>query len=213
MSIGRARIDGGGNYMRPQGPGDSIMEMTQPVAITTAGSGTITAQALIGTLIERTGPAGAFNETLETADNLIAAVPNLSPGDSFEVTYRNTVAFAATLVAAEGAELFGAFTGVAASSVRRFLVTVFSNLRRQSFLASSTNASPTITGLTQAQAQLLQPGMGISAASGITAGTTILSVNSVTGTVTLSANATVTQQIAMTFFPRYNIRGLWSATL
>jgi hypothetical protein len=208
----RTHADRGGNYVSQQGPGDLVMDQTQQIAVTTAGASTLTAASMQGGYIERTGPGAGFNETLDTADNLVATNPNLSPGDSFEFLYRNTVAFAATLVAAEGAELAGANTAVAASTVRKFLVTVFSNLRRQSFLATTTNASPVISGLTQAQAQLLQPGMGITGTN-IPASTTVLNVNSVLGTVTISANATGSAQNAMTFFPRYNIRGLWSAPL
>lgn len=211
--FGRAQIDAGANYIRAQGPGDSIMDQTQMVTISTAGTGVLTSAGMLSGLIERTGPAGAYADTLDTADNLMAANPALSTGDSFKFTVRNTVAFANTVAVAEGAELAGANTAIAASLVREYLLTVLATNRRQSFLANMTNASPTITGLTAAQTSLLQPGMGVSAASGITAGTTILAVNLVTGAVTLSANATSTQSIAVTFFPRYNVRGLLSSSL
>jgi hypothetical protein len=211
--MNRGQIGDGSNFVRGNGPGELLMEQTKLTAITTAGSGVITSEGMQNGYIERTGPAGAYGDTLDTADNLMAANPNFSPGDSFEFNFRNTVAFANTVAVAEGAELAGAFTAVAATSVRRFLVSILATARRQSLLATLTNANAVLTGLTQAQVQSLMPGMGVSAASGITAGTTILAVNSVAGTVTLSANATVTQQIAVTFFPRYNVRGLFSATL
>jgi hypothetical protein len=208
MSFGRTQIDGSGNYLRQQGPGDLVMEQTQQSTNTTAGSSTLAAASIGTGYLERTGPGGAFNDTLDTADNLMAANPQLSPGDAFEFLYRNTVAFAATLVAAEGAELAGA----PASAVRRFLVSVLASARRQSFLATTTNASAVISGLTQAQVQTLMPGMGVTGTN-VPASTTVLSVNSVTGTVTMSATATGTAQNAMTFFPRYNVRGLWTASL
>lgn len=212
MSFGRTQIDAGANFIRAQGPGDSVLDQTQQYNITTAGAGTLPAAALSGGLIERTGPGAGYIDTLDTADNLMAANPNLSIGDSWEFTYRNTVAFAATIAVAEGAELFGSFTGVALSTARRFLITVLSTARRVGFTASTVNATPTISGLTQAQAQQLQPGMGVSG-TGITGGTTVTAVNSVAGTVTLSANATATGSNALTFFPRYNIRGLSQASL
>jgi hypothetical protein len=210
--FGRGQIDSGGNYVRRAGPGELLMEQTQQSAITTAGAGTLTAAAMGTGYVERTGPGAGYNETLDIADNLMAANPEFSPGDSFEFTYRNTVAFAATLVASEGAELAGGNTAIAASLVRRFLVTILATNRRQSFLANTTNASPTISGLTQAQVQTLQPGMGISG-TGIGASAVISSVNAALGTVTATVNSSATASVAVTFFPRYNIRGLWSATL
>ena len=212
MSLGRIQFDSGANNVRQQGPGDTLMDQTTFFPITTAGAGTLTAAAISAGVVERTGPGAGYIDTLDTAANLFAALPALSAGDTFEFWYRNTVAFAATIAIAEGAELVGSFTGVAASLVRRFQIAVFATAARQTFLANTTNATATVTGLTQAQAQLLQPGMGISG-TGITGGTTVLAVNSVTGSVTLSANATATGSAALLFFPRYGIRGISSTTL
>lgn len=211
MSVNRMQIDLGANFVRAQMPGDGVLDQTQVFPITTAGAGTLTAAAMVAGIVDRSGPSGNYNETLDTADNLMAANPQLSAGDSFEFWYRNTVAFVATLVVAEGAELV-ANTAVAASKVRRYLVTILANARRQVFNASTTNVSPTITGLTAAQAQTLAPGMGVSG-TGITAGTNILAVNSSTGVITLTANATATGTVPLTFFPRYNIKGISSADL
>lgn len=211
MSVNRMQIDLGANFVRAQMPGDGVLDQTQVFPITTAGAGTLTAAAMLAGIVDRSGPSGNYNETLDTADNLMAANPQLSAGDSFEFWYRNTVAFIATLVVAEGAELV-ANTAVAASKVRRYLVTILANARRQVFNASTTNVSPTITGLTAAQAQTLVPGMGVSG-TGISAATNVLAVNSSTGTITLTANATATGTVPLTFFPRYNIKGISSADL
>lgn len=211
MSVNRMQIDLGANFVRAQMPGDGVLDQTQVFPITTAGAGTLIAAAMLAGIVDRSGPSGNYNETLDTADNLMAANPQLSAGDSFEFWYRNTVAFIATLVVAEGAELV-ANTAVAASKVRRYLVTILANARRQVFNASTTNVSPTITGLTAAQAQTLVPGMGVSG-TGISAATNVLAVNSSTGTITLTANATATGTVPLTFFPRYNIKGISSADL
>ena len=211
MSVNRMQIDLGANFVRAQMPGDGVLDQTQVFPITTAGAGTLTAAAMVAGIVDRSGPSGNYNETLDTADNLMAANPQFSAGDSFEFWYRNTVAFIATLVVAEGAELV-ANTAVAASKVRRYLVTILANARRQVFNASTTNLSPTITGLTAAQAQTLVPGMGVSG-TGIPAATNVLAVNSSTGTITLTANATATGTVPLTFFPRYNIKGISSADL
>ena len=208
----RAQIDRGANYVTPQGPGDGVLSQDQVLAVTTAGAGTLAAQALLSGVIDRSGPGGIYNETLETADNLMAANPQLSVGDSWRVLFRNTVAFAATLVVAEGAELSGANTACAASNAREYLVSVLATARRQIFAGTVTNASAVITGLTQAQCQLLMPGMGVTGTN-IPAATTVIGVNPTAGTVTMSANATGTALVGATFFPRYNIKGLSTATL
>ena len=213
MSMNRAQLDRGGNNVQAAYPGDAIMSQLQQVNITTAGSGVISAAGMLAGLINRTGPGVGYADTLDTANALMLAAPWLSAGDSFEFIFQNGVAFANTVAVAEGAELSGANTAVAASLVRRYLLTVLANKVRQGYNLVTTNASPTVTGLTQAQADTLMPGMGVSG-TGITGGTNILSVNAQTGTVTLTANATATSAptAALTFFPRYNVRGLYSAT-
>lgn len=210
--LARAQIDSGANYVRPQGPGDVLMSQAQLASITTVGAGTLTAAAMLSGIVERTGPTGNYTDTLDTADNLMAAAPELAPGDSFEFLFRNTVAFTMTLAIAEGAALVGANTAMIASNVRRYLAQVYATARRQVFNAGTTNLSPTITGLSAAQAQLLQPGMGVSG-TGITGGTNILAVNASTGVVTLTANATATGTSALTFFPRYGVKGLSTGAL
>lgn len=212
MSVNRMQIDLGANFVRAQMPGDGVLDQTQVLAITTVGAGVLTAAAMVAGIVDRSGPVGGYADVLDTADNLMAANPGFSAGDSFEFWFRNTVAFANTVAVAEGAELSGANTAVAASKVRRYLVTILANARRQVFNASTTNVSPTITGLTAAQAQTLVPGMGVSG-TGISAATNVLAVNSSTGTITLTANATATGTVPLTFFPRYNIKGISSADL
>jgi hypothetical protein len=212
MSMNRAQIDRGANNIAAAGPGDSTMSQIQEVTIATVGTGVITAAGMLAGLIRRTGPVAGYADTLDTAQNLMLANPQLSAGDTFEFLFQNTVAFANTVAVAEGAEL-GTNTAVAASLVRRYLVTILAHKPRQTFVGSITNGVATITGLTQQQCDALMPGMGVSAPAGITAGTTIIGVNSSTGTVTMSANATATNaSVVATFFPRYNVRGLYSAT-
>jgi len=212
MSMNKAHLDAGANDVRRQGPGDSIMSMSQSASIATVGDGTLTATAMLAGIVDRTGPTGNYIDTLDTATNLLAAIGNASPGDSFEFLYRNTVAVTMTLAVAVGAEL-GANTAMIASNVRRYLVTIMSTNTAQVFAANTVSGTAVISGLTAAQVQKLQPGMGISG-SGITGGTNVLSVNPNAGTVTLDANATATATLAaLTFFPRYIIRGLHTSAL
>lgn len=74
-----------------------------PVALTTVGAGTLTAALLApGNIIQRTGPTGAFNETLDTAANMTAAYPEIGIGESYICYYSNLVAQTATFVAGNG---------------------------------------------------------------------------------------------------------------
>lgn len=213
MSMNRSQIDRGANNIAAAGPGDAQMSQIQQVDITTVGSGVISAAGMLAGLIRRTGPVAGYADLLDTAQNLMLASPGLSAGDTFEFLFQNGVAFANTVAVAEGAELNGSNTAVAASLVRRYLVTILAHKPRQTYVGSIVNAVATITGLTQQQCDSLMPGMGVSAPAGITAGTTIIGVNSSTGVVTMSANATATNaSVVATFFPRYNVRGLYSAT-
>jgi hypothetical protein len=211
MSLNRAQIDRGGNWVGMQGPGDAVLGELQVVSITTVGNGLVSAQGMLAGIIQRTGPTGNYADVFDSADNLLAAAPFLVAGDSFDFMLRNTVAFTNTPTAGEGVTL-GLNTAMVASNVRRYLVEVQASKRRQVFQANTTNANAVVTGLTQAQCDLLEPGMGISG-TGITGGTTVIAVNSVAGTVTLSANATATGSPALTFFPRYTVRGLYTAAL
>lgn len=96
-------------------------------ALTTAGAGIPTAAGIVGGIIARTGPAGAFSDTTDTAANIIAAVHGAAVGQSWELTYINATAFVATLIAGGGVtltNLSGGTLTVAPNSWARMLVTV-----------------------------------------------------------------------------------------
>jgi hypothetical protein len=94
-------------------------------AITTVGNGTLTAAAIAGTLITRTGPTGAYSDTTDTAANIIAAVPSVGVGGSFEVTIKNGTAYAQTLLAGAGVTLPSVIV-IPANSAATYLVTITS---------------------------------------------------------------------------------------
>ncbi len=77
-------------------------------AITTAGAGTLTAAALLGGTITRSGPTTAFTDTTTTGALLEAALPDgAAVGMSWTLTYRNTTAFAAAISGATGITVSG----------------------------------------------------------------------------------------------------------
>lgn len=90
--------------------------------ITTVGNGVLTAPAIAGQLITRTGPTGAFTDTTAAAAAIIAAAPGVGVGSSFEVTIQNATAFAQTLAAGAGVSM-STVNVVPAQSVATYLVT------------------------------------------------------------------------------------------
>lgn len=93
------------------------------VAITTVGAGVLTAAGIVGGLIMRTGPVGAYTDTTDTAVAIIALLDNPAVGDSWEFTHVNGVAQAMTFAGGVGVTIAGV-TDNAASKVRRYHVQV-----------------------------------------------------------------------------------------
>lgn len=90
-----------------------------PTTITTAGAGTLIAADLLGGLITRSGPSGAFTDTTDTAA-LIQAAWTGAVGSTFEFTIINTTAFTETLAGGTGVTFSGSLT-IPPLSVGRFL--------------------------------------------------------------------------------------------
>lgn len=79
--------------------GNGITQDILNTAVTTVGNGTLTAAALLGGLITRTGPVAAFTDTTDSAANIVAAIGVFSLGGTFPITYKNVTAFTSTLAA------------------------------------------------------------------------------------------------------------------
>lgn len=76
-------------------------------AISTVGAGLLTAAGIAGGLINRSGPVAAYTDTTDTAAAIIAAVPGVPIGGSFNFVIVNLVAFPGTLAAGVGVTLAG----------------------------------------------------------------------------------------------------------
>lgn len=74
-------------------------------SITTVGAGTLTAAALLGGLITRTGPVAAYTDTTDTAAAIVALLGTLNVGATFNVIIKNATAFTQTLAAGTGVTL------------------------------------------------------------------------------------------------------------
>ena len=211
MSQNRAQLDKGANNVQAAQNGDITMSQMNFNNVRVVGAYTLSAAHVLGGIINRTGPTAGYTDTFPSALELLQACPQLSVGDSFELIIINTVAFANTVAAGAGIVL-GANTAIAASTVREYLLTVLATGFTQ-VVARTVNTNPVITGLSAADAAQLTAGMGVTG-TGIPGGATVIGVNASAGTVTISANATATNQFtALTFTPRIRIDGVRSSTL
>ena len=199
-----------GGMQRTIARGDLLGAAETLTALTTAGAGALTGAILNSNIINRTGPGGAVADTLDTAPAIIAAIGTVNHGDSWRIRYINTVAFAITWTGVTGVTVTNGI--VNASSVKDFLMTIV-NATAQSIAACSlTNTSAIVTGMTAAQTAAISPGQLVTG-TGITGGTTVLSVQPGIG-FTLSANATATGSlVAVTFNPVVTCVGLGQGLL
>ncbi len=77
-------------------------------AISTVGAGTLTAAALVGGQIARTGPTGGFTDTTDTAANIVAALGGVfNAGETFVTRIKNATMYTETLAAGAGVTLPG----------------------------------------------------------------------------------------------------------
>lgn len=200
-------------------PGDIAAGAETIAALTTAGAGTWTAALMTSGIIRRTGPTAGYTDTTATAVDIINALiagtnsPSqagnaVQAGTTFRIRFVNTVAFALTLAAGTGVTL-GNDTGCPASVSKDYLVTVLEGTPSAVIVGNLTNGSAVITGVDPIAMQRINVGQAITAASGIPAATTVASINSAAGTVTMSANANATVPSAVcTCSPRVRIDGI-----
>lgn len=213
MAQTHAQVDDGANSIRQQNPSDIIMSQIKLTPVTGAGNATLSAAAILSGAIQRTGPTAAYADVFPSAEAILAACPMLGPGDSFDLLFLNTVAFANTPTQAAQGIVFGSNTSVAASNTRQYLLTCLSAGINSVQAVTTTNTSAVLTGFSAIEILKVRTGMGASG-TGIPANTTVVSVNQTNNTVTLSANATASGNlIPITFFPRIQLDGVFSSAL
>lgn len=202
--------------LRARMPGDLIatneLIAAGPV---TVGNGTLLAANFAAGIITRTGPTAGYTDTTDTAANICAAIAasaglpaigSIMPGATFRFRLINSVAFLLTMAAGVGVTL-GSNVNVAASSVKEYLISILNGTPLSVQAATLDGTTAVITGMTQRQTDQVSAGQLVSG-TGITAGTTVLSVQSGTG-VTLSAVTTAAgSAVQVTFSPRLRIDSL-----
>lgn len=202
------RLNGG---EMPAAAGYRELSGVRRYADATAGNITIPAAAFAAGWLDRSGPAAGYGDTTPTADQLLAIFTELTRGDSFIMLISSSVAFANTLVAGTGITFAGT-SGVAASSMREYLVTLTSdNKRTKVAVASTTNANAVLTNVALTDLDDIGIGMAVTG-TGIGASAKVIAVNHSAGTVTLDVNSTATaDNIAVTFTPQFEMRGMRTA--
>jgi hypothetical protein len=201
-------------------PGDVELVSGVVAQDTTAGNDTLTATALLTGSITRSGPSGAFTDTLDTASNIYnalagnASAPSVAPGLGFACRITNTTAFTQTISLGTG-HLTGVGTigSVAANSWRDFLFSFTAVQPNLTVVGNVTSGSNVVTWTLPAGQSALNEGVAPNAVN-INVGATIYGTNipsgsTVTGImqgvggtigVTMSANATGTSaNIALGF--------------
>lgn len=82
-----------------------VLETDFVTPITTVGNGTITALAISGGYVIRTGPVAAFSDATDTAAAILALFPGSQVGSTFTFNLKNATAFMETITAGTGVTL------------------------------------------------------------------------------------------------------------
>jgi len=156
--------------------------------LSTVGAGTITAAGIAGGVTQRTGTqsAASFTDTTDTADNIIAALPNANIGQSFIYTYRNNTDGTITITGGTGVTVSG-LTIVSKNTWVEYLVT---------YTAASTI---TMVGTESGQTITLPPSKIVSGSAATFAAGDITGAYVVNYTNT-GSNATLTTRTATQMF-------------
>lgn len=217
-------------------PGDLLADGRTIATLTTVGAGTITAAMIASGILNRSGPTGAFSDTMDTTDNILAALKgnfptvDIQPGLSFEFLYINSVAYAMTLVVGDTGTVLNASAGVstlAASLVRTYLLTVLNATKATNQYCGTTSSSKVVTfdtpipiGTSDLSGTkgygTITPGMTISG-TGVTGGTKVVGLTYGQGTITgfttdTNLTATTASGVAIAFTPSILVTGLFSTT-
>lgn len=174
--------------------------------ITTVGNGSLTATALVGGLINRTGPVAAYSDTIASAGAIYTQVGSVA-GYSFYVTIKNGTAFAETIVTNTGITLPTSAI-IPPNSAGTYLVSVVSatatTLYHVQTASLTTNTLEVITALTTAGAGTITAGGiagGITTRGGAQSGTPFTDITDIASAIiTAQPNAHIGLSWEYTYF-------------
>ena len=99
-----------GGLERESRVGDGYLDKPLVTTNSSAGNQTITVAMIMGGAAVFTGAAGAVQYTVDTAANILAAMPSMDIGDTYCFTVTNTAAQTATLNTAVTGVTYAGFT-------------------------------------------------------------------------------------------------------
>lgn len=140
-------------------------------SITTVGNGTLTAGALVGGQIARTGPVANYTDTTATAAQIVAALPSFQVNQTFVVRIKNATLYTQTLAAGTGITLPPTVI-IPPFSVGYYFVTVTSATAATFTHMFTTAIANSITATATASTALNTVGAGTITAAGIVGGIT-----------------------------------------
>lgn len=100
--------------------GDGLLEAAKVTNVSADAASTLTVAILRGGIVWRSGLTVARSDTLDTAANIIAALPALSIGGTFTVRIGNSTANALTILTAAGITLQGRVAVTSGSLILHF---------------------------------------------------------------------------------------------
>lgn len=214
-------------------PGDTLLVPDVLAQVTTVGNASITAAQMLTGELYRTGPTGAYTDTLDTSANLTLALAGngyagfIVPGLSFKLRLINSVAFAETITLGSGMVAgLGTVASVSASTWREFLFTFGAIQVPVTNLGTTTNGSANVTWYLT-PGQTAEP-IGVNPLSvnvvegAFVSGTGVPAGTYVTGLImgqggtlgfSMSANASASGTVALSFSSLVTVHGLGSGTL
>lgn len=199
------------NTPQPMAPGMRMMDGRSVIA-NNGDAVAITVAAIIGGIVNRTGSTGATADSLPTVTALLAALPDLNRGDSFEFSIRMPDANAITLTVGTGMTAVGTMN-VAASNIRDYLVTLTSDNKVTTIQVGSTSTASAaekrlLRNLSPAELDNVGIGMAVTG-TGVGASAKVIAINRDAQTVTVDVDSTATaDNIAFTFTPQMTITAL-----
>jgi len=229
--LARGMVQQGGIPSRGAGPGD-ILASGEVIGLMTAdANSTITAAIIAGGMVRRSGQSAGRTDTTDTADAVLVGLggndysANILPGTVFKFIYQNTVAQVITWAHGRGWVAGLGVLDVAASAVREYFCKVLNTSREVVRTCATTIATPDVVLAEPQPAGTITPGMLVSAAAGITAGTRVAGVHYGSTAnrdntdkivrITLDQNAITASDPAksITFSPVIEINGIRASTL
>lgn len=173
----------------------------------------VTVASIIAGIVNRTGSTGATADTMPTVTSLLAALPDLSRGDSFNFFIRMPDANAITLTAGTGMTAVGTIN-VLASNIREYLLTLTSdNKATRVVSATTTNTTLVLTNISATDLANIGVGMAVTG-TGIGASAKVTAVNYTAGSVSVSVASTATaDSISVTFTPQMDLMGVRTSAI